>query len=74
MAVRVSFVDGTETIYPEATSAVEGPIFRVRKWDSKRRKPEDVALFESKYVISAEVSCDGIVKEVILGAGRREPN
>ena len=75
MAVKLFLVDGTERDYPDATSvAPGGPVFSISRWNPKRRKLEEVTAIQSKYVIRAEVSRDGILKEVIFSEGRRPSN
>jgi hypothetical protein len=75
MAVTVHFTDGTERFYPDASSAVlDGTMFRVRKWNAKRRKPEDVDVFPADAVTLAEVSEHGQIKEIIVGRGTARSN
>jgi hypothetical protein len=74
MAVTVRFINGTEREFPEGTAAqCDGPVFRVIKRNSKRRKMEDVAggVFDSSTVTLAEVVTNGAVTERIVGRGRR---
>jgi hypothetical protein len=72
MPVNVRFVDGTERAYADASSAaLDGPVFRVRKWNPARRKFEDVDALPADSVTLAEVlSAHGEPKEIIAGRGR----
>jgi hypothetical protein len=75
MAVKVYFADGKDQTYPDATAAsLAEPLFRISKWNPKRRKLEDVTVFRADQVARAEVLNHGVVAEIILGRGHRKPN
>ncbi len=73
MPVRVFFVDGTNRDFPSATSAhADGSEYRLRIWNPKKRKSEDLQILSSETVLYGEVSEHGVVTEKILGLGGRQ--
>lgn len=70
MSVVVRFTDGSEQAFRDADSAVlDGLLFRVMKYDAKRRKSEDVSIFQAEHVKIAEISKGGIVTGIVLSRG-----
>jgi hypothetical protein len=75
MAVVVRFVDGTEMTFQAADSAsLRGPVYVVSRWNTQRRKPDEIRSFDASIVTVGEVSMNGIITEIILGLGRARPS
>jgi hypothetical protein len=70
MAVTVRLVDGTVRAFQDAQSArCDGLVFRVMRWNPEILIPEDVVggVFDSRQVVLAEVSENGVVSERVAG-------
>ena len=71
MPVVVRFTDGSERTFPNADSAhLDGHLIRVMRYNTKRRKSEDVEVIHADQVTLAEVVTGNIVTGRILGRGR----
>ncbi len=73
MGVDVHHVNGTTKTYPDADLASNSDgFFRIRKWNPKIRKHEDIELLSAREVIFAEVfSRRGVLQSIVNGAGKR---
>jgi hypothetical protein len=68
MAVTVHFADGREKHYADATAAnMRSGLLVVAKWNTKRRRLDEVAVIEGEQVASAVVTKNGVTTEVVAG-------
>ena len=68
MAVTVRFVDGKEQTFRDADSAIRmGTMIVVSKWNTKRRRLDEVGVFAANHVLVAEVSKNGVVTNGVFG-------
>ena len=73
MPVDVHLVNGTTKTYAQADAAYhDGSLFRVSKWNSKRRKSEDLEVLQAHDVIFAEIFRSGVLQRIEFGAGKRQ--
>ena len=75
MPVVVHFVDLTTKRYNQATAANnQDSLLRVSKWNSKKRRLEDLEVLPADIVTLAEVfDRGGVLQRIELGTGRRQP-
>lgn len=71
MPVVVRLTDGSERTFRDADSAhLDGHLFRVRRYNTKRRKSEDVKVLRADQVAVAEVIKGNTVTGRVLGLGQ----
>ncbi len=71
MAVTLYLAEGTHRTIPEATSAnLDESLFRIGRWNRKRRCLDDLELLPADQVAVAEIFENGTRTNVILGKGR----
>ena len=72
MPVTVYYLDGDATTYDAATCAnLDSGLMRLSRWNTKKRRLEDVAVLDAKCITLAEVMQNGVVKQIALGLAQR---